>query len=62
MDESKRYKTTIYLPEDLWKAVKIEAINRGVNAGDLVETALKQFLGKAPKKEAEKNRRKEQRP
>lgn len=42
----KRFKTTLYLPEDLWKATRIWAIEMDVNATDLVVEALQQFLKK----------------
>lgn len=46
MQKLKRVRTTLNLPEDLWKAVKICAIERGINAQDLVALALQQFLKK----------------
>jgi hypothetical protein len=42
----KRFKTTLYLPEDLWKATRILAIEMDVDATDLVVEALQQFLKK----------------
>ena len=42
----KRFKTTLYLPEDLWKATRIQAIEMDVDATDLVVEALQQFLKK----------------
>jgi hypothetical protein len=42
----KRFKTTLYLPEDLWKATRIRAIEMDVDATDLVVEALQQFLKK----------------
>jgi len=42
----KRFKTTLYLPEDLWKATRIRAIEMDVDATDLVVDALQQFLKK----------------
>jgi hypothetical protein len=42
----KRFKTTLYLPEDLWKATRIRAIEMDVDATDLVVEALQQFLRK----------------
>jgi hypothetical protein len=46
MPKQKRFKTTLYLPEDLWKATKIRAIEMDVHATDLVVEALQQFLKK----------------
>jgi len=43
---SKRFKTTLYLPEDLWKATRIRAIEMDVDATDLVVEALRRFLKK----------------
>jgi hypothetical protein len=42
----KRFKTTLYLPEDLWKATRIRAIEMDVDATDLVVEALQKFLRK----------------
>lgn len=42
----KRVKTTLYLPEDLWKAAKIKAIETDVDATDIVTTALERYLNK----------------
>jgi hypothetical protein len=42
----KRFKTTLYLPANLWKATKIRAIEMDVDATDLVVAALQQFLKK----------------
>jgi hypothetical protein len=42
----KRFKTTLYLPEDLWKATRIRAIEMDVDATDLVVEALQLFLKK----------------
>ena len=36
MPKQKRFKTTLYLPEDLWKATRIRAIEMNVDATDLV--------------------------
>lgn len=46
MPKQKRFKTTLYLPEDLWKATRIRAIETDVDATDLVVEALQQFLKK----------------
>jgi predicted DNA binding CopG/RHH family protein len=42
----KRSRTTLNLPEDLWKATKIRAIELGVDAQDLVALAVEQYLKK----------------
>ena len=39
-------KTTMSLPEALWKATKIRAIEEGVDAQDIVAGALAHFLRK----------------
>ena len=46
MPKQNRFKTTLYLPEDLWKATRIRAIEMDVDATDLVVEALQQFLKK----------------
>ena len=46
MPKRKRFKTTLYLPEDLWKATRIRAIEMDVDATDLVVEALQQYLKK----------------
>jgi hypothetical protein len=45
-------KTTIEVPEDLWKEAKILAIEEGVTLGRLIELALREFI-KAKKGEGE---------
>jgi predicted transcriptional regulator len=47
-------KTTIEVPEDLWKEVKILAIEEGVTLGRLIELALREFL-KAKKRPVAEN-------
>lgn len=42
--KQKRFKTTLYLPENLWKATRIRAIEMDVDATDLVVEALQQYL------------------
>ena len=44
--KTKRVKTTLYLPEDLWKAAKIKAIETNVDATDIVVGALEKYLKK----------------
>ena len=46
MPKQKRFKTTLYLPEDLWKAIRIRAIEMDVDATDLVVEALRQYMKK----------------
>jgi hypothetical protein len=41
-----RFKTTLYLPPGLWKAVKIAAIESDRDATELVVEALEQYLKK----------------
>jgi len=41
-----RFKTTLYLPPELWKAVKIAAIESDRDATELVVAALQQYLKK----------------
>lgn len=40
-----RKATSIKIDPKLWKAAKIEAIERGIELSELVETALKKELG-----------------
>jgi hypothetical protein len=42
-----RFKTTLYLPPELWKAVKIAAIESDRDATELVVEALQQYMKKA---------------
>ena len=42
-------KTTMSLPERLWKATKIRAIETGVDAQDIVAEALREHLTKGRK-------------
>jgi hypothetical protein len=44
MPKAQKSKTTISLPSDLWKRVKIEAIRRGVDAQDIVADALQGWM------------------
>lgn len=41
---SKRVKTTLYLPEEPWKAAKKRAIETNVHATYIVTKALEQYL------------------
>ncbi len=47
--KKKMTKTTMSLPEDLWKATKIRAIEEGVNAQDIVARVLEQYFKKGSK-------------
>ncbi len=42
----KKFKTTLYVPEELWKRAKIRAIELDIDATDLVTAAIEQFLKK----------------
>jgi len=46
MQNRKRLRTTLNLPEDLWKETKIRAIELGMDAQDLVALAVEQYLKK----------------
>lgn len=46
MSEQKSVKTSLRLPDDLWKKARIEAIRRGVDAQDVVSEALEQYFRK----------------
>jgi predicted DNA binding CopG/RHH family protein len=46
MPEEKTAETTMRLPVDLWKETKILAIKRGIEAQDMAEEALAQYLRK----------------
>jgi hypothetical protein len=42
--KAERFKTTLYLPAELWKAVKIAAIESDRDATELVVEALQQYM------------------
>ena len=46
----KRIKTTLHLPQGLWKAAKIKAIELDVDATDIVTKALERYLKKGAKR------------
>jgi hypothetical protein len=46
MPKPERFKTTLYLPPELWKAVKIAAIESDRDATELVVEALQQYMKK----------------
>jgi len=45
VQKTKPVRTTLYLPPDLWKQCKIEAIKRDCDATDIVVEALRRYLG-----------------
>ena len=47
-------KTSIEIPEDIWRAAKIRAMDEKKNFQDIVAEALREFL-KKPKKGGAKN-------
>ena len=44
--EQKLMKTSLRLPEDLWKRAKIRAIKENIDAQDLVAKAIEDYLKK----------------
>ena len=50
MSEQDSVKTSLRLPDDLWKKARIEAIRRGVDAQDIVAEALTQYFKKGEKR------------
>ena len=46
VSKPKRFKTTLYLPDELWKRTKIAAIETDKDATDIVIEALEQYLRK----------------
>jgi hypothetical protein len=52
MPKPKVQRTTLYLPIELWKAAKIEAIKRGVTATEVMTLALADYLTKSKSQEA----------
>ena len=49
MSEQKAVKTSLRLPEGLWKKARIEAIHRGLDAQDIVAEALERYFKKGGK-------------
>jgi plasmid stability protein len=47
MDDAEWKATTIYLPEDLHKALRIEAIKEGISMTELARRVLEDYLRKA---------------
>ena len=50
MSEQDSVKTSLRLPDELWKKARIEAIRRGVDAQDIVAEALAQYFKKGEKR------------
>lgn len=48
MDQPPRVQTSLRLPRELWRAVKLRAVAEGIDLQDLVAGALKQYLEKTP--------------
>jgi hypothetical protein len=46
MSEQKNVKTSLRLPDELWKKARIEAIRRGIDAQDIVAEALEHYFRK----------------
>lgn len=46
MDKSKPVRTTLYLPADLWKSIRLEAVKRDTTATQCVVWACEQWLKK----------------
>jgi hypothetical protein len=46
-------KTTVTLPEDLWRRVRLRALYQSTTAGKLVEQAIRQLLRTKPNDEPE---------
>ena len=44
MPKDQTAKTTMRLPAELWKAARMEALKRGVDAQDIVAEALTRYL------------------
>jgi hypothetical protein len=42
--KEKQIKTSLYVPQELWKRVKIEAIQRDMDATHIVVAALENYL------------------
>ncbi len=45
-------KTTVVLPEDVWRAAKIRALDEHSDFRSVLIAALREYLAKAPKKGA----------
>jgi hypothetical protein len=50
MDKSKPVRTTLYLPADLWKSFRLEAVKRDETATQLVVWAMEQWIRKGGKR------------
>ncbi len=54
-DTKNEAQTTLKLPADLWKAIRLESLERGIPARDIVVEALRAHLGQSkPKNNARK--------
>lgn len=42
----KNLKTSLMLPENIWKEAKIRAAQEGISFGELIRKALKEYLAK----------------
>jgi hypothetical protein len=49
MDKPKRKRVVTTLREDLWRNLKVEAAKRGVDANDILEELIRDYL-KAPRR------------
>ncbi len=52
----KDIKTSFMIPEDIWKAAKVKAIEEGISFGELIRNLLRDYL---EKKEAIPKQKKE---
>ena len=46
MPKQRSIKTSLRLPDELWKKARIEAIRRGIDAQDIVAEALEHYFQK----------------
>jgi predicted HicB family RNase H-like nuclease len=52
----KDIKTSFMIPEDIWKAAKVQAAQEGISLGELIRNLLSEYLEKKaalPKKKKE---------
>jgi hypothetical protein len=49
MTATENIKTTVFLPYDLWRAVRVRAIDERTNARAILIRALRAYLESAPK-------------
>lgn len=50
-EETKTVRLSLYLPEDVRKALRIRAIEEGISTTKLVEQLIREYLSKKPEKE-----------